>query len=67
MYKAKDPDGVFTKLPKHIQARYGPYPYQIGATPWEAFKGKPKPWKIGLITFPIGSPWLANLIKQVGG
>ena len=35
-------------------------------TPWEAFKGKPKPWKIGLITFPVGSPWLANVIKQTG-
>jgi ribose transport system substrate-binding protein len=66
VYKAKDPDGVFAKLPKAIQARYGPYPYEIRATPWEAFKGKPKPWKIGLITFPVGSPWLADVIKQVG-
>jgi ribose transport system substrate-binding protein len=66
VYKAKDPDGVFKTLPKNIQARYGPYPYEIRKTPWEAFEGKPKPWKIGLITFPVGSPWLANLIKQVG-
>jgi ribose transport system substrate-binding protein len=66
VYKAKDPDGVFAKLPKNIQARYGPYPYEIRATPWENFKGKPKPWKIGLITFPVGSPWLADVIKQVG-
>ena len=66
VYPAKDPDGAFKKLPKDIQARYGPYPYEIKATPWEAFKGKPKPWKIGLITFPVGSPWLADVIKQVG-
>jgi ribose transport system substrate-binding protein len=66
VYPAKDPDGAFKKLPKEIQARYGPYPYEIKATPWEAFKGKPKPWKIGLITFPVGSPWLADVIKQVG-
>jgi ribose transport system substrate-binding protein len=66
VYQAKDPDGVFKTLPKAIQARYGPYPYEIRKTPWEAFEGKPKPWKIGLITFPVGSPWLANLIKQVG-
>jgi ribose transport system substrate-binding protein len=66
VYKAKDPDGVFKTLPKNIQARYGPYPYEIKKTPWEAFEGKQKPWSIGLITFPVGSPWLANLIKQVG-
>jgi ribose transport system substrate-binding protein len=66
VYQAKDPDGVFKTLPKAVQARYGPYPYQIRKTPWEAFKGKPKPWKIGLITFPVGSPWLADVIKQVG-
>jgi len=64
--KIKDPDGVFKKLPANIQARYGPWPYSVRATPWEAFKGKKPPWKIGLITFPVGSPWLADLIKQVG-
>jgi ABC-type sugar transport system substrate-binding protein len=66
VYKAKDPDGVFKTLPAAVQARYGPYPYEIKKTPWAAFKGVPKPWKIGLITFPVGSPWLADLIKQVG-
>jgi ribose transport system substrate-binding protein len=64
VYKAKDPDGVFKTLPKHVQARYGPYYYEIKKTPWEAFAGKPKPWKIGLVMFPIGSPWQANLVKQ---
>ena len=59
--KIKDPDGVFKKLPPAIQARYGPWPYQVRSTPWEAFKGVKKPWKIGLITFPVGSPWLAVL------
>jgi ribose transport system substrate-binding protein len=62
----KDPDGVFKKLPANIQARYGPWPYSVRATPWESFKGVKKPWKIGLITFPVGSPWLADVIKQVG-
>jgi ribose transport system substrate-binding protein len=38
----------------------------VRATPWESFKGAKKPWKIGLITFPVGSPWLADVIKQVG-
>ena len=28
VYPAKDPDGAFKKLPKEIQARYGPYPYR---------------------------------------
>jgi ribose transport system substrate-binding protein len=64
VYQAKDPDGVFKTLPKEIQARYGPYPYEIRKTPWETFEGKPKPWKIGLIMFPIGSPWQANLVAQ---
>src|SRR5881396_3771902 len=62
----KDPDGVFKKLPANIQARYGPWPYSVRATPWEAFKGVKKPWKIGLITFPVGSPWLADVITEVG-
>ena len=66
VYKAKDPDGVFKTLPANIQARYGPYPYEIKKTPWADFEGVKKPWKIGLITFPVGSPWLADVIKQVG-
>jgi ribose transport system substrate-binding protein len=65
-YKTKDPDGVFKTLSPAIQARYGPYPYPVKASPWTAFKGVKKPWKIGLITFPVGSPWLADVIKQVG-
>jgi ribose transport system substrate-binding protein len=65
-YKVKDPDGVFKTLSPAIQARYGPYPYPVKASPWTAFKGVKKPWKIGLITFPVGSPWLADVIKQVG-
>ena len=64
--KIKDPDGVFKKLPANIQARYGPWPYQVKSTPWENSKPVKKPWKIGIVTFPIGSPWLADLIKQVG-
>ncbi|HZR92450.1 MAG TPA: substrate-binding domain-containing protein [Gaiellaceae bacterium] len=64
--RIKDPDGVFKKLPAQIKQRYAPWPYSVRATPWETFKGKKPPWKIGLITFPVGSPWLADLIKQVG-
>src|SRR3954454_1904586 len=37
--KIKDPDGAFKKLPAKIQARYGPWPYQVKSTPWESFKG----------------------------
>src|SRR5262249_55637537 len=62
----KDPDGVFKKLPAAIQARYGPWPYSVRATPWTTSKPVKGPWKIGLITFPVGSPWLADVIKQVG-
>lgn len=64
-YKVADPDGVLAKLPAEIQARYGPYPYSVRATPWSTFKGVKGPWKIGLITFPVGSPWLADVITQV--
>jgi ribose transport system substrate-binding protein len=63
--KIKDPDGVFKALPTAIQDRYAPWPYQVRSTPWATFKGKPPPWKIGLITFPVGSPWLADVIQQV--
>ena len=50
----KDPDGVFKKLPAAIQARYGPWPYSVRATPWSTSKPVKGPWKIGLITFPVG-------------
>src|SRR4030088_1393988 len=63
--KIKDPDGVFRQLPTAIQDRYAPWPYQVRSTPWATFKGKPPPWNIGLITFPVGSPWLADVIQQV--
>jgi ribose transport system substrate-binding protein len=63
--RIKDPDGAFKKLPPEIQKRYGPWPYSVRATPWEAFKGVKKPWKIGLIMFPVGSPWQADVISQV--
>jgi ribose transport system substrate-binding protein len=60
----KDPDGVFKQLPASIQANYGPWPYQVKSTPWLNFPGKPPPWTIGLIMFPVGSPWQADLITQ---
>jgi ribose transport system substrate-binding protein len=47
-----------------VQDRYKTWPYEIKQTPWKDFKGVKSPWKIGLIMFPIGSPWQANLVSQ---
>ena len=65
-FKTKDPDGVFAKLPPELQARYAVYPFGVRATPWASSAPVKKPWKIGLIMFPIGSPWQADLVKQAG-
>ena len=53
----KDPDGALAKLPAAVQKRYDAYPYEIKGTPWAAFAGKPKPWKIGFVSFPIDNTW----------
>ena len=52
VYPAKDRTARQETLPQELQARYRPYPYEVQETPWEAFKGKPKPWKIGLDHLP---------------
>ena len=64
VYKANDPDGAFKSLPANVQARYGPYPYEIKKSPWEAFKGVKKPWKLGFVSFPVGSQYQINALKQ---
>jgi ribose transport system substrate-binding protein len=60
-----DPSGVLKALPANVQARYGSWPYTVSSTPWSSFKGVKPPWKIGLIMFPIGSPWQAHLVSEV--
>jgi ribose transport system substrate-binding protein len=63
--KPTDPDGVYAKLPKAIQARYGAWPFPIKKTPWAASKPVKGPWKIGYINFPITTPWQADLTSQL--
>jgi ABC-type Fe3+-hydroxamate transport system substrate-binding protein len=58
----KDASGLLASLPQEVQDRYKTWPYDIKPTPWKDFKGVKGPWKIGLIMFPIGSPWQANLV-----
>jgi ribose transport system substrate-binding protein len=61
----KDPDGVLAKLPKTVQARYAAYPYEVKSTPWAAFAGKPKPWKIGFVSFPIDNSFMVGFYSQL--
>jgi ABC-type sugar transport system substrate-binding protein len=61
----KDPDGVLKKLPASVQARYQDYPYEVKSTPWTAFKGKPKPWKIGFVSFPIDNTFMVGFYDQL--
>jgi ribose transport system substrate-binding protein len=60
----KDSSNLLSSLPQDVQDRYKTWPYEIKPTPWKDFKGVKGPWKIGLIMFPIGSPWQANLVAQ---
>jgi ribose transport system substrate-binding protein len=60
----KDSSNLLASLPQEVQERYKTWPYEIKPTPWKDFKGIKPPWKIGLIMFPIGSPWQANLVAQ---
>jgi ribose transport system substrate-binding protein len=60
----KDASNLLASLPQDVQERYKTWPYDIKPTPWKDFKGIKGPWKIGLIMFPIGSPWQANLVSQ---
>jgi ribose transport system substrate-binding protein len=60
----KDSSNLLASLPQDVQERYKTWPYEIKPTPWKDFKGVKGPWKIGLIMFPIGSPWQANLVAQ---
>jgi ribose transport system substrate-binding protein len=64
VYHNNDPQGLLKKLSPAIQARYGSWPYTVGPSPWTSFKGVKKPWKIGLIMFPIGSPWQQDLVNE---
>jgi ribose transport system substrate-binding protein len=64
-YTLDDPDNLVAKLPEAAQELYKVWPYKIAPTPWADFKGKPGPWKLGLITFPLNSPYMVDLVKQV--
>ena len=64
VYTNQDPKHILNTLTPAIRARYGSWPYTVAATPWSTFKGVKKPWKIGLIMFPIGSPWQQDLVNE---
>jgi len=64
VYTNQDPQHILPSLGAAIQARYGSWPYTVAASPWASFKGVKKPWKIGLIMFPIGSPWQQDLVNE---
>ena len=64
VYTNQDPHHVLNGLGPAIKARYGSWPYTVGPSPWAKFKGVKKPWKIGLIMFPIGSPWQQDLVNE---
>jgi ribose transport system substrate-binding protein len=65
VYTNNDPHGTLKTLPASVQARYGSWPYPVAPSPWASFKGTKGPWKIGLIMFPIGSPWQADLVTEL--
>jgi ribose transport system substrate-binding protein len=62
-FKTKDPDKVLKTLPQAARKQYGTWPYDVRATPWKTFAGIKPPWKIGFISYPIGIPWQASLLK----
>src|ERR1700742_1159078 len=64
-YTLDDPDNLVASLPEDAQELYKVWPYKIAPSPWKDFEGKPGPWKLGLITFPLNSPYMVDLVKQV--
>jgi ribose transport system substrate-binding protein len=60
-----DPHGLLASVPATVRTRYTTWVYPIGPSPWQHFAGVKPPWKIGLIMFPIGSPWQADLVSEV--
>jgi ribose transport system substrate-binding protein len=68
VFQKSDPDGVLTKLiAEHpeLEAWYAPHFSEVHASPWHDFKGKPGPWKIGFVNFPVDNPWQVGLLDQL--
>lgn len=63
--KTADPDHVLSTLPAAAKARYSTWNYPVAKSPWASFKGIPKPWKIGLIMFPLTSPYNVDIVSEV--
>jgi ABC-type sugar transport system substrate-binding protein len=64
-YTLNDPKGLVAALPQAAQDLYKTWPYPIKETPWKDYEGKPGPWKLGMILFPLNSPYMVDLAKQV--
>ena len=59
-----DPSGVLKTLSPATQKLYEPWPYPVAPTPWKTFKGVKGPWKIGLIMFPLNSPYNVDMVTE---
>jgi ribose transport system substrate-binding protein len=63
--KISDTDNVLSKLDAKTRARYAAWSYPVKASPWSTFKGVKQPWKIGLIMFPLTSPYNVDIVSEV--
>ncbi|HEY1778200.1 MAG TPA: substrate-binding domain-containing protein [Solirubrobacteraceae bacterium] len=63
-YNVPDSAGFLKTLPANIRAGYDSWPYSVDSTPWSAFKGVKKPWKIGLILDPVTGPYAQDFLNE---
>ncbi|HUZ19454.1 MAG TPA: substrate-binding domain-containing protein [Acidimicrobiales bacterium] len=57
--------GVYSTLPKSVQATYGNWPFPLLPSAWAHFKGVKKKWTFGFISFPIYTQWQIDILSQI--
>jgi ribose transport system substrate-binding protein len=68
VFDKTDPDGVLGGLVAahpELEAWYAPHFSEVRGTPWTTWEGKPPPWKIGFVNFPVDNPWQVGLLEQL--
>jgi ABC-type sugar transport system substrate-binding protein len=63
--KPADPDGILSSLDQEVQDKFNGYPGPVRTSPWETFRGKPQPYKIGLVALAANSAFNVNLYRQI--
>lgn len=68
VFEKTDPDGVLAELVAEypeLESWYAPHFAEVRATPWSTWEGKPPPWKIGYVSFPVDNPWKVGFLEEL--